>query len=182
MRKALEILGHLNDSDVEWLMEQGHTRHVPMNSVLIESGIPLLSMYIMLDGQMKVLAGPARVPVASLLAGEILGEISIVDPRPPEVSVVASTSSHVLEIPRAAIMKRIEESEAFAARFYLALASYMATRLRATTTRLGYGQAPANSNQDVLDEKGMDDITKAAGYFDGMLQRLRTSVHANGSL
>jgi CRP/FNR family transcriptional regulator, cyclic AMP receptor protein len=179
MRKALEILGRLQDADVEWLIDQGATRHVPAGTVLIDAGVPLLSMYIVLDGQMKVLAGPARTVVATLLAGEILGEISIVDPRPPEVAVVASMHSHVLEISRTAIMKRLAESEAFAARFYLALASYMAARLRATTTRLGYGQATAGHDADTLDDRAMEDISKAATYFDGMLQRLRSGVHIN---
>jgi CRP-like cAMP-binding protein len=178
MRKALEILGHLHDTDIDWLLEQGAQRHVPPGSVLIEAGVKLHSMYIVLDGQMQVFNVGARVPVATLFAGEILGEISIVDPRPPQVEVRTSTGAHVLDVPRAAIDKRLAEDQAFAARFYFALAAYMAIRLRTTTSRLGYGNAIEDIDPGMLDEKSMDEISVAAAHFNGILQRMRVDVQS----
>ena len=176
MRKALEILGHLSETDIEWIMAQGAQRHVSAGSVVIEPGVPLNSLFIVLEGQMQVLT-PARVVVATLYSGEVLGEISMVDPRPPQVEVRARTSAHVLEVPRRAIDERLAGDRPFAARFYFALASYMAERLRSTTSRLGYGSAEdAVPDYGQLDEKAMDDIAIAGAHFNSILQRMRTAV------
>jgi CRP-like cAMP-binding protein len=177
MRKSLEILGHLSETDIDWLMAEGGQRHLPAGSVVIEAGVPLKSLLIVLDGQVQVLMPTNRRVLATLYSGEILGEISVVDPRPPQVEVRAKTSTHVLDVPRCAIDKRLAEDQPFAARFYFALACYMAERLRNTTTRLGYGQADDNVPEyGQFNEKEMDEIALAGARFNTILQRMRTGI------
>jgi CRP-like cAMP-binding protein len=178
MRKALELLGRLNDADIEWLVENGAQSHVETGSILIHEGVPIDSLYILLDGQLEVSIGRERRKVATLLSGEIVGEISFVDPRPPSATVRASTGAHVLRVPRDRLHKKLGDDAPFAARFYLALASCMATRLRNTTDRLGYGQTLPVSDPDELEDSVMEEITIAAVHFRTILQRLRGSCVA----
>ena len=57
---------------------------------LIEEGKPLSVLYVLLDGQLSVsLAALGGKEVARLQSGEILGELSFLDSRPPTATVTA---------------------------------------------------------------------------------------------
>ena len=81
MRKALYVMGILNDEDVEWLASRGRRLGVQKSEVLIREGQPVDALFILLDGSLDVSAGGHQV--ATLLSGEIVGEISFVDSNPP---------------------------------------------------------------------------------------------------
>ena len=86
---------------------------------------------MVLDGRLTVLVKAiGNREIASLLAGEIVGEISFVDPRPPSAPVVAAQDSHLLVIPRSILTSKLNKDSAFAARFYKAVATLLADRLR----------------------------------------------------
>ena len=85
MRKALYILGILDDSDASWLATTGKAQSISAGAVIIQQGVPVDSVFILIDGQLQVYSG--SVEIAKLLAGEIVGEISFVDSRPPSASV-----------------------------------------------------------------------------------------------
>ncbi len=176
MRKVLAMLGRLEDSDLDWIVNHGHRRYVAADTLLVEEGVPLDALYILLDGTLRVSLGLRSgnpVGIAKLASGEIVGEISFIDPRPPSASVQAVTDSHVLAISRDALHKHLDEDRAFAANFYFAIAAYLADRLRQTTAQLGYGKAPQDNNQDELNDSSLDEISIAATRFDDILKRLR---------
>jgi CRP/FNR family transcriptional regulator, cyclic AMP receptor protein len=173
MRKALYVMGILNDEDVEWLASRGKRLGVQKGEVLIREGQPVDALFILLDGSLEVSAGKQQV--ATLLSGEIVGEISFVDSNPPSATVTAAQFSHVLAIPRDVLRARLETDAWFASRFFRALAMFLADRLRATTARLGSGTADPNVNrdQDEIDLDMMDSVSLAAVRFDKMLKRLQ---------
>jgi CRP/FNR family transcriptional regulator, cyclic AMP receptor protein len=173
MRKSLMLMGIMNDSDVEWLIEHGEARHVGPGDVLIREGEPVEWLYILLDGRLVVTIASGR-EVATLDSGEIVGEISFVDSRPPLASVHAKNDAHVLAISRAKLSTKMERDVGFAARFYKGLAFFLADRLRTTTGRLGYGAAQQD-DADELNDDMMDNVSLAAVRFDKMLRRLRSN-------
>jgi len=173
MRKSLMLMGIMNDSDVEWLIEYGESRHFDSGTVLIREGQPIEWLYILLDGRLVVTIGSGKT-VATLDSGEIVGEISFVDSRPPLASVQAANEVHVLAISREKLSAKLDRDVAFAARFYKALAHFLADRLRTTTGRLGYGAAQQDT-ADELDDEFMDNVSLAAARFDKMLRRLRSN-------
>ncbi len=136
MRRALYFLGILDDQDVEWMMRHGRKVTVAPGEQLIRQGTPTESLYFVLDGAFVVYTATAP-RVAELKAGDVLGEISFVDARPPSASVRAEMESKVGAIPRAALQAKLQQDVGFAARFYQALAVFLADRLRTTTGRLG---------------------------------------------
>ena len=176
MRKVLFILGQLSDGDVEWLGRAGVRRKVRGGEVLVEQGRPIDALYIVLDGRLSVsLAG--RGEIARRGSGEIIGEMSLIDARPPAASVTALEDAVVLAIPQAALEAKAAEDAAFAARFYRALATFLSDRMRGTLLRLGYGDDREPDEQtaqeeDELDDNVLDNVSLAGARFDRMLKQL----------
>ena len=86
MRKVLFLFGQLNDDDVEWMLTAGTRRSVPAGGVLIQQGVPVDALFILLEGKLAVWLRSrqgAERELARLDAGEIVGEMSFVDARPP---------------------------------------------------------------------------------------------------
>ena len=176
MRKVLHLMGTLTDQDVEWLASQGRPRFVPRDTMVIEQGEPIEALFILLEGRLSVvMAGRQGREVAVLYPGEVLGEISFVDARPPSASVVSLEDSHVFVVPKDLLTKKLSRDDAFAARFYRALAVFLADRLRTTTAHFGYGTWKADADADQVDDSQLDDISLAARRFDDMLRHLRLS-------
>lgn len=174
MRKALYLLGILNDVDIEWLADHGTVRHISSGSVLIHEKKQIDSLYILLEGQLSVtVGGPQGTHVANLHPGEIVGEISFVDLRPPSASVVAARDSQVLALPREVLTAKLAKDHGFAERFYRAIAKFLADRLWVTVGRFGYGSAQQDADVDELQDTSFDEIDIAAVRFDKFLRRLR---------
>src|ERR1700681_1721019 len=54
MRKALLLLGILNDSDLDWLIATGSKRVLSPGTVLIRQGDPIDDVFLVLDGVLSV--------------------------------------------------------------------------------------------------------------------------------
>src|SRR5438309_6673661 len=102
MRRVLFIFGDLSDGDIEWLAAAGERKTFPKGSVLVEQGKPIAEIYILLEGQLSVaVASPSKsVTINTLQKGEIVGELSFLDSRPPSATVSAAVDSSVLAISR----------------------------------------------------------------------------------
>jgi len=106
----------------------------------------------------------------------MIGEMSFVDSRPPGASVIAVDVSRVLAVPRSLLLRRLRESAPFAARFYHALAAFLADRLRNTVATLGYGSGESLDSgkvyQDEIDPELLDSVALAGARFDWILKQL----------
>jgi len=177
MRKALFILGMLDDSDIDWMIATGKRQRIPAVTALIKEGQDIDFVYVVVDGAFAVrVSALGGKDIAQLRAGEIVGEMSFVDSRPPSASVVALEDSLVLSIPKTSLYERLQES-GFAARFYRSLAVFLAYRLRNTVASLGYGKATSDSRLvargDEIDPMVLETLTMAGARIDWMLRRLR---------
>ena len=183
MRKALYFLGILDDSDAIWLADFGKARLIDAGAVIIHQGVPVDSVFIVIDGQLQVYSG--SVEIARLLTGEIVGEISFVDSRPPSASVKASVDSQVLAIPKGALRYKLQKDLGFASRFYLSMATFLSYRLRVADARLTSGQkggeAELHEDPDELHAEMLENIALASARFDMIIKRLAThSVRNSG--
>ena len=177
MRRALYFLGILDDQDVEWMMRHGRKITVAPGEYLIRQGTPTESLFFVLDGSFIVHTTTAP-RVAELKAGEVLGEISFVDARPPSASVRAELESKVGAIPRAALQAKLRQDVGFAARFYQSLAVFLADRLRTTTGSRGGKDLQLAEDVEDVDELAshlMANISMAGLRFTAM-QRGRWGV------
>src|SRR5262245_19409740 len=133
MRKVLFIFGQLADTDVMWLARNGRRRRVKQGSVLIREREPVDTLYIVLEGELDVVVGPERRQVARLLPGEVVGEMSFIDARPPSATVSAATDAVVFTIAKATLQQGLVRDAAFASRFYKAIATFLSDRVREAT-------------------------------------------------
>ena len=176
MRKALYILGILHDDDVSWLASAGKALAATAGTVIIQQGVPMDSVFILIHGQLQVYSG--NVEIARLSAGEIVGEISFVDSRPPSASVKATVDSQVLAVPKAALSLKLQKDLGFASRFYLSVATFLADRLRVADARLSLlEKGEEDKSEEDLDELQSDmleNIALASARFDLVIKRLGT--------
>lgn len=127
------ILSELTNEDIVWLMDVGKKQTIPAGTTILTEGTPTESFYIVIEGAFAVqLSALNNQSVAHVGPAEVLGEMSFVDNRPPSATVVADGDADVLTIPRTVLHTKIETNDAFAKRFYRALAIFMADRLRDT--------------------------------------------------
>jgi CRP/FNR family transcriptional regulator, cyclic AMP receptor protein len=169
LRKALFLLGTLNDGDIDWMATTGTRKKVQAGDHLIVEGVATDHLYFVLDGACVVRA--AGRELAQLHSGEILGEISFVDARNPTATVSALEDSVFLAIPRVQLDHKLQADVAFAARFYRALAVFLADRLRSTLA--GLSGKVAQDESDEMDVDMLDRVALASARFDWMLNRLR---------
>lgn len=177
MRKVLYILGQLDDQDVEWMIGAGTRQYLAAGQVLIREGQPIDALYIVLDGVLSIAAAAlGGREVARLSSGEIVGEMSFVDARPPSATVTALQNTVVFTLNRQQLSIKLERDTGFAARFYRAVAVFLSDRLRNTVSRLGYGDieeldATVEARNE-LDFGVLDNIHLAGARFERMLKRL----------
>jgi CRP/FNR family cyclic AMP-dependent transcriptional regulator len=172
MRKVLFIFSVLSDGDVEWLAQAGERVHVDPGTVLVPLGAHVDFIYFVLDGQLKVHTRNRDV-INTLESGEIIGEMSLVDPEPTSVSVEAVTDATLLRIADSVVREKLASDPVFAARFYRALCVFLADRMRNTTQRLGDGNAGDDVHaRDELNADLLDTVHLAGARFDRMLKRL----------
>ena len=172
LRKVLFIFGQMTDGDVDWLATVGERIHVKAGTLLIAHGSRVDHLYFVLDGQLAIRTVPG-VQIALLESGEIVGEMSLVDPAPTTVSVEVAVDATLLRISDEVVRNKLATDLGFASRFYFALCVFLADRMRNTTMRLGYGDmAPDPNAKDELNENLLDTVHMAGARFDRMLKRL----------
>lgn len=172
MRKVLFIFSVLSDGDVEWLATTGERMHLEHGAKFIPVGARIDTLFFVLDGELEVKTAKGE-HISTLLSGEIIGEMSLVDPAPTVVSVDAVKDSTLLKLTNDVVRAKLASDTAFAARFYRALCVFLAHRMRNATQRIGHGTANEEDNaRDELNEEMLDNVHLAGARFDRMLKRL----------
>lgn len=171
MKEVLYILGEFDDADVDWLVKAGRQIDVPDGEAIIREGEPIESLFFVTGGSFRVTTGPRETEVARLRTGEVVGEVSYVDRRPPTATVSAVEDGRVLAIPRDVLTGKLESDSRFASRFYKALATFLADRLRSTLREVGGGSGASALDELDLDE--LDSLSKAGVRFERILKRLQ---------
>lgn len=140
MTKALFILGELDNDDLDWISQKSNKKILAPGETLIYEGQTINALYIVLEGMLSVSIKPlANKELARIFSGEVVGEISFIDTRPPVATVKAIEESVVLEIPRLQLIKKLQSNLGFASRFYRGISMCLSDRMRGTVRRLGYG-------------------------------------------
>lgn len=172
MRKALYILGDLNDRDLIFLAEQGQIRLIPAGDPVIEAGEPVHFLFFVTEGELQVQT-PGGMKIADLGVGDVIGEMSFVEKSSPSVSVVARRPSRILAVPRNALFEEFTRNQGFAARFYRALAVFLSDRLRTTTS-----EASGEELDNELDEGLLDNLHVAGDRMLRLIDLLEGRVRA----
>jgi CRP/FNR family cyclic AMP-dependent transcriptional regulator len=174
MAHTLFILGELSDQDVDWMVETGECEQIEAGTVLIREGEPVTTLYVLLDGLIEITVHAADDQhIAKLGRGEVVGEMSFVDARPPSATVRAAEDLVVLSVSRARLTEKLHREADFAARFYRAIAMSLSHRLREMDSILAGGKVGASgADPDELDPNVLDTLHLAGLRFERVLKRL----------
>ena len=166
MRRVLHFFADLSDGDIDFIAKSGVARSVSPGTVLVDPGRELDAMHIVLSGCLEVRAGDRLI--RDLYVGEIIGELSFLDRRPPSATVVAREPSRLLSLSRVDLDQKIANDLGFASRFYKSLGTFLAIRLRDITATLAYGDGQPDPDELDLDE--LDGAERAARKFAWLIE------------
>lgn len=144
----------LSEGDRQWLESVGQAQTLPVRAVLIQEGEPIPIIYIVLAGRFGVSVSAPEVEAGEqdwphpkgavqlgvLEPGELVGEISFIDDRPPVATVTALEPAQVWTIPRLQLNQKLVLDRRFSSRFYRILAAILSRRLRSIATLLARTQ------------------------------------------
>lgn len=173
MRKVLYILGALHDEDMQWLVDVGSVRNVKAGTVIIQAGGSVDSLFILLEGNLRVSKGD--VEIAKLSIGEVAGEMSFLDSRLASATVTATTQAAVFAVPHDTLRSKLERDTAFGARFYRAVCVFLANRLDRANPLLGAHGRGVPEPEEVDTEMSinmLDTVSLAGARFDWFRKRL----------
>ncbi|MCC6131512.1 MAG: cyclic nucleotide-binding domain-containing protein [Acidobacteria bacterium] len=172
LKKVLYLLGILNDQDIEWMVRNGVRKQIPLGTAIIREGQPSEALFFVLEGEFGVTSGKAKGELSHVLEGEVIGEVSFVDSRPPSATVTAKRDSLVGAVPAGKLRQKLENDPGFASRFYKSMAVTLADRLRA----LSSANKPAASSsieddEDDIAPEQLDALSLAGSRFADMKKR-----------
>ncbi|MGF1493441.1 MAG: cyclic nucleotide-binding domain-containing protein [Microcoleaceae cyanobacterium] len=175
IKNALFILGGLDDSDLQWIINRGKLQDLSVGEALISEGRPINALYIVLNGLFRVSISPSgEKELAKLSRGEVVGEISFIDSRPPLATVTAIEDSKVLAIPRYELNAQLHRNSGFSSRFYQGVSLCLASRMRGTVRRLGYQIEDDDLDLDAegIDQGVKDFLIVAEAKFNWLVENL----------
>ncbi|MGL5081390.1 MAG: cyclic nucleotide-binding domain-containing protein [Microcoleaceae cyanobacterium] len=187
LQKVLFVFAILNDSDLDWMITYGTREAVGTGTPIIEAGQVVESISILLEGSLGIFI-PTTVDekrldlaIAKSVPGEILGEMSFVETKKASATVKALEDSLLLTLPQELLMEKMQQDQGFCMRFYLAIATILADRLRTQLCSYKLGQISPNGtalvlnsseNHQELDFAVLETMAIAGTRFDWMFKRL----------
>jgi CRP-like cAMP-binding protein len=121
-----------------------------------------------LEGELEVLDSQGRT-LARIGAGEVVGEMSLIEARPPNASVRTLSGATLFELDREDLTHKLATEPPFAARLYRALALLLSDRLRAASAARSGGASEAD---DELDLNVLDHVSQAGARFDRLVEHV----------
>ena len=127
----LKVMQGVTLESVENLLSQCEVRRLSPGDVLLTMGQANRSMFMILDGKLTVhLDGPQSDPVATLEAGQTVGELSVMEGVPASAFVVAGEPTRLLELDEQRFWELVNASHEFT----INLMTLLAQRLRANNS------------------------------------------------
>jgi diguanylate cyclase (GGDEF)-like protein len=124
--QRLEVLQRVGLPSIWGLLEHCPIVVLRAGDTLLKAGQANQTMYFILEGELRVhLDGEEGAPVATLKAGQTVGELSVIDDRPTSATVKADKHSRMLAVDESTFWRLVEASHEFATNLLLLLAERM---------------------------------------------------------
>ena len=178
MKKILLFFSELNNSDLDWFVQKGKKETFPADRLLIKEGQISDALYIVVSGSFSVaIESQDHKELARIGQGEIVGEVSFIDTRPPLASVRSLEESVVLSLPRIQLTSKLQQDTNFSSRFYRAICLCLSDRLRGTVGRLGYGYDvdTMDAHLEGFGQSMLGNLELAEAKFNWLVKNMRSS-------
>ena len=136
--QRIRILAGMNEDQLQRFAGFMQLEKVPQWSLIVKQGDPGDSMYLILQGELRVRinVGGKETILATLGPGEFFGDISLFDHGPRSADVVANSDSMVLKITSKAIEELSRTAPELATPFLRNIGQTLSARIRADNKRL----------------------------------------------
>jgi len=137
--RRVKILAGMTDDQLARFAEFMEVERVPQWSVIVKQGDHGNTMYLILEGELRVrinMMGKETI-LTTLGVGEFFGDISLFDHGPRSADVVANTDSLLLRISSEAFDNLAKAAPEIATPFLLAIGRTLTARIRADNKRYG---------------------------------------------
>jgi CRP-like cAMP-binding protein len=156
----------------------GQRIQVVKGTELIKFGVEISNLYIVLEGELSIQTNKG-FELAKISSGEILGEMSLVDSRPPSASVLVLQDATLLELDKVVLQEKLNMDTGFSSRFYRSIAIFLSERMRSLVGQMGYGDPSDETSSDLgeldpdeLDANVLDNVHLAGARFERLLAKL----------
>jgi CRP-like cAMP-binding protein len=136
--KTVPALASFNEEQLDEVLNSSSLLQCEPGDVIIKEGSIDSRIYILLSGELEVRVGDKRVAAISR-AGEVFGELALVNQDKRLASVIASTRAVCLAVDQKFLqdIRPRDEDPAFHAALFEFVARLVAKKLDATSRRLG---------------------------------------------
>ena len=136
--RRVKILAGMNDEQLQRFADFMEVEKVPQWSVIVKQGESGDTMYLILQGELRVRINDLgkETILATLGAGEFFGDISLFDHGPRSADVIANMDSILLKISSSAIEELSKEAPELATPFLRNIGQTLSARIRADNKRL----------------------------------------------
>ena len=97
--KQVELFDGLDAKELKLLAKTCTERQYPAGAVLMKEGEPGAGLFILVEGKVSVSQGNPPQEITTLGAGEVLGEMALLDDLPRSATVTAIEPSRCLLVP-----------------------------------------------------------------------------------
>src|SRR5262245_35457890 len=137
--RRVKILAAMSEEQLQQFAQFMQVEKIPQWAVIVKQGDPGDSMYLILQGELRVrinVMGKEKI-LTTLGAGEFFGDISLFDHGPRSADVVANADSIVLKISASAFDELAKKAPELATPFLRAIGQTLSARIRADNKRYG---------------------------------------------
>ncbi|MFB6274307.1 MAG: aldehyde dehydrogenase family protein [Salinibacter sp.] len=159
-------LNDLSPDEEKALNRVARTEAFSAGETIFEEGDEGQSCYFIDEGQVRIELAYEEIDSQHVLeyleAGDILGELSLLDDRPRSAGAIADTPTETRQVRRDDLERLAEDEPGLAMDVYHALGQHTAQKLRATNVKLAE-ETPVTPTEDV--EALVDRATQAQGHI-----------------
>ncbi|MBT9555339.1 MAG: cyclic nucleotide-binding domain-containing protein [Myxococcales bacterium] len=136
--RRVPLFSKLDDRSLDAIGAVMRPRRYEENAVVFREGESGDSLVLVVAGRLNVCVVADGVPtdVASVLAGEIVGEMACIDPGPRAATVVASDATLVLELDRVMLQSLVQHAPEVGSVLLGSILRLISRRVRDTTARI----------------------------------------------
>jgi diguanylate cyclase (GGDEF)-like protein len=144
--RGIELLQGVGEELMDLILVRCPIRELSQGETLLHAGQTNAQIFVILNGALNVyLADSTELPVATLCAGDSVGELSVLDKKPVSARVNAPEAARLLCIDEDMFWHIVHASHGFAIRLILKLSE----RLRANNTNVQMNRELARNFEQV---------------------------------
>ncbi len=133
---GIPLLEGLSYPEAMSFIRAGSVLHCRKNMPIVKAGQMGREMFVILSGEVRVLAGPDKAEVARLKRGDIFGELAYLTEVPRTADVVTTDATELLVLSQDIVQRIMDKMPAIAARVLFNLSLILCARLGQSTRDL----------------------------------------------